>query len=149
MFYIRIDKNSKHDTLKQISLRGILNTLCRPEHPSLGMSLILISEQDTSYVYMNQFFPSMEVYPHTKYSTPQSCSFFRYCPYHFDIHWAWLCIPYKYIYIHILYIYIYIYVYIHTQIYIYIYIYIYMFIYIYICIYIYVYNIYVYGSGHK
>ena len=71
MFYIRIDKNknSKYDTLKQISLRGILNTLCRPEHPSLGMSLILISEQDTSYVYMNQFFPSMEVYPHTKYST--------------------------------------------------------------------------------
>ena len=67
MFYIRIDKNSKHDTLKQISLRGILNTLCRPEHPGLGMPLM--SEQDTSYVYMNQFFPSMEVYPHTKYST--------------------------------------------------------------------------------
>ena len=69
MFYIRIDKNknSKYDTLKQISLRGILNTLCRPEHPGLGMPLM--SEQDTSYVYMNQFFPSMEVYPHTKYST--------------------------------------------------------------------------------
>ena len=32
MFYIRIDKNSKHDTLKQISLCGIWNTLGRPEH---------------------------------------------------------------------------------------------------------------------
>ena len=85
MFYIRTDKNSKHDTLKQISLCRIWNTLGRSEHPGMGMPPML--EQDTSYVCMNQFLASMEVYPHTKYSTSQPYSFFRYCQYHFDILW--------------------------------------------------------------
>ena len=120
MFYIRIDNNNKHDTLKQLSLCGILNTLCRPQHPGLGMPLI--TEQDTSYVCMNQFVASMEVYPHTKYSISQPYSFFRYCAYQFHILWACLGMPYKYIYYIILYIYnikytyyIYIYIYINNS----------------------------------
>ena len=96
MFYIRIDKNNKHDTLKQISLCCILNTLCRPQYPGLGMPLT--SEQGTSYVCMNQFVASMEVYPYTKYSTSKPYSLFRYCAYHFDILWGCLGMPYKYIY---------------------------------------------------
>ena len=66
MFYIRINKNSKHDTLKQISLCSIWNTLGRPEHPVMGIPPM--SEQDTLHVCMNQFLASMEIYPHTKYS---------------------------------------------------------------------------------
>ena len=85
MFYFRIDKNSKHDSLKQLSQINFV----------AGLSIQawvcpVMSEHDTSYVCMNQF----DVYPRclSAYKKPNShpYSFFRYCQYCFDIPWACL-----------------------------------------------------------
>ena len=96
MFYIRIDKNSKHDSLKQLSQINFVAGLsiqawvCPP-----------MSEHDTSYVCMNQF----DVYPRclSAYKKPTSYpySFFRYYQYCFDILWACLTMTVIYIYIYI------------------------------------------------